>query len=193
MPFADVERPTLEPEERFKPTSTSLEIAIGVTLDEYIEYGTGLIQAGKAMPWLIGDLINYGEGRQWSQECYQVLENSGYSHETVRGYAWVCNKVAYYVRSPLLSWSHHKEIANIDDVRIQAEWVTRAIDNEWSIRELREAIRGNTSAPQYQAVVIHREDDSRLLIQFDSNEIRDELLHSMGQKGRIKLTLVEVL
>src|SRR5690606_4701335 len=59
---------------------------------------------------------------------------------------WVANAVKFSLRKENLTWSHHIEIASLEPEE-QAAWLNRAEVERWSVRRLREEIKG----PQIRA------------------------------------------
>lgn len=63
----------------------------------------------------------------------------GYERGTLRDYAWVARKSS--IRIDDLSFAHHRLVAPLppDD---QREWLTLALQNEWTVAELRRELKG---------------------------------------------------
>lgn len=114
-----------------------------------------------AWQWCAGDWVNLGL-RIYGDDAYQgasddkdtrydaVQRTLGREHQTVLNVASVCNRVARKVRRIELTFSHHAVVAPLESDE-QKEWLRLAVENKWSVGELREAIReakaGTPDAP----------------------------------------------
>lgn len=71
------------------------------------------IWAQKHSPWWIGDLVVFAEAR-FGDDFYSLLEfSSGVSTGMIDRYAAVARKVPPSRRRKELSWTHHREVANL--------------------------------------------------------------------------------
>ena len=105
----------------------------------------------KAMPWIVGDLMAYGESR-YGEDCAQALEAKDYEHGTLSNYKWVCSHWPIEKRRKELSFSHHQEAT--------PDWLSgeerhalmeMAIDKELNSTQFREFIaqyRAERDAPE---------------------------------------------
>lgn len=89
--------------------------------------------------WWLGDLLNFGE-RAYGEKYSQVMEDTGLSYDTLQNYCYVAANVTMSARTDNLSWTHHLFVAHLPTVE-QRRWLRKAIENKWSTRELREAIK----------------------------------------------------
>jgi len=108
--------------------------------------------AGNAWQWWAGDWINIGEklfGEQAAQgqddqaTRYDIVRRTiGKEQQTLLNIASVARNVKAEVRRPELGFSHHAVVAPFhEDPEQQAEWLRLAVENQWSVAELRQAIR----------------------------------------------------
>jgi N6-adenosine-specific RNA methylase IME4 len=112
-----------------------------LTFDEWAEIGRGIARVGGAVNWWIGDWINYGE-HKWGEKYTEALAVYGeqYEYMTLAQMTRVGRKVDFCLRRQNLSWSHHKEIANLEPAT-QVALLDLAEQNGLSVRDLRQAIR----------------------------------------------------
>jgi hypothetical protein len=105
----------------------------------HMHYAVG--QASAAIKFAIGDAILMGE-QLFREEAYQAIEEIGASEEVRRE----CVRVAAAIprsrrRLRTLTWSHHRAVAAIKDVKEQEEWLKRAEREHISHHALRDALR----------------------------------------------------
>lgn len=108
--------------------------------EEWIAIGNTLQQVGASLNWWIGDWLNYGE-RQWGEMYAQAIEVTGWEYQRLADAKYVSRQLQFSLRNENLKWSHHREVAALDSAE-QAAWLERAAVNAWSVRQLREEIRG---------------------------------------------------
>lgn len=89
-----------------------------------------------------------GEGPALERGCQlcdsrtrlSVLVASGLNVDTLRKSQWVAERVPVGLRSPSLSWSHHKVIAPLDE-DAQVALLAKAAEHEMSVSALTDAVR----------------------------------------------------
>ena len=113
--------------------------------EEWIAIGNTLQQVGASLNWWIGDWLNYGE-RQWGEMYAQAEVTTGWDYQRLADAKWVSSRVEFSLRNENLRWSHHKEVASLEPDE-QAKWLERTVTNGWSVRQLREEIRGVPEPP----------------------------------------------
>lgn len=92
------------------------------------------------MKWWLGDWINHGESA-YGEKYSQALDETMYAHGSLRNCAYVCRKIPLENRNPGMSFEHHYEVAKLPPGD-QAEWLAEADINNWTVRQLRKAIKG---------------------------------------------------
>lgn len=142
----------------FAGRDTCLVLVRQPTFSEWDALGCWLRAAGKSLPWLVGDWMNFGEaifGEQAAQ-AYEAAEATGWTLRTLEVYAWVCRMVPPERRRKELSFQHHQIVASLD-AQTQTKWLAAAAtdpDGPWSTRELKTAIaKANGKAPQTWVLV----------------------------------------
>lgn len=113
------------------------------SLDEFERVGQSLHRAHHMLAWWIGDWYNAGE--TYHGEAFaQLLDHADLDPATVLQYARVARQVPPDRRVKTLSFSHHREVADLDADQ-QYVWLSRADDANYSShrlrRELAKAIR----------------------------------------------------
>ena len=114
-----------------------------LTKDELVGIGRTLKIIEGANQFWIGDWINANWGK-YEHGKYEVAEELGYDGGAVKVYSSVANNVERLMRINLLSFNHHQLIAPFHQPEQQKEWLQKAVDNHWTVRELRQAILGAT-------------------------------------------------
>jgi hypothetical protein len=61
-------------------------------------------------------------------------------------YAWVAGKVEISLRKEILTYKHHEVVAPLPPPEQEA-WLTKAIEEDWSVHELRAAIKAAKPFP----------------------------------------------
>jgi hypothetical protein len=118
---------------KFGPTS--LELEEDLTLAEF-ERLLGFVEhLDNSSPWWVGDALLWGEER-YGDRVFQLIEGAGWALHTRQTRLRVSMRVAENVRMADLSWSHHREVALLDDPNDQRRWLELALSDGWSAREL---------------------------------------------------------
>jgi hypothetical protein len=120
-------------------SKTGLTITAPLTFAEWESLGAGLQSMHKSILFLLGDWLCWGEQR-FSEEFSQAIKAKGHAVQTLLNAQWVSSRIEPSRRRENLSWTHHSEVAALPAAD-QDTLLQQAIDNEWSTRELREAVR----------------------------------------------------
>jgi N6-adenosine-specific RNA methylase IME4 len=120
------------------------------TFDQWEQVGLFLRHAEGAVMWWIGDWLNYGECR-WGEKYSQALEATGFAYQTLADAKWVGRRIQFSRRHEKLSWSHHREVARIDDDAEQDSLLAQAEAGGWTRSQLREAVRAIKQPPSVLA------------------------------------------
>ncbi len=135
----------------FTLTPVSLTMREGVSFEEWETTFQQVRRIQNALPYYVGDLLNYGEAH-YGETYAQAVEDTGYSVQTLTNYKSVCSKVAPERRREGLNWTHHVLVAKFEPEE-QECWLDRAEVNQWDTGELRVAIRSleQIEAPKAEA------------------------------------------
>lgn len=106
-------------------------------------YGRGLQRVQRAIHWVVGDWLNYGE-RAYGEKYAQALEATSFEYQTLNRDRWVAQQIEFNRRRLNLSHAHHIEVAALDADE-QDHWLELALigidGKSWTRSELRAAIR----------------------------------------------------
>lgn len=125
----------------FRATRTGLVVDGEPTIEEWDAYGCGLRAVAEGVNWLRGDWLTYGE-HAYGEMYAQAVNSTDYAEGSLRNMKYVAANVPMEVRRADLPYSHHIEVAKLDDPDEQARWLKRASDRDWSRRDLAVAIEG---------------------------------------------------
>ena len=100
---------------------------------------------GSQLMWEVGDWLLEGEDGVLRHKKRLTIRDlamrlTGYSKHTLAMAVSVARKVRPPTRVDGLSWWHHLVVANLDE-GARTDWLTRAVEYEWTVRKLREELR----------------------------------------------------
>jgi hypothetical protein len=107
--------------------------------------------ANKALPWLVGDALNFAMQHYPDDAYSQFLSETEYAYGTLRNMAYVAGRWAPIDRDTTLPWSHHFVTSGLrkDAPRLAAAMVRNAAKTGASRREL--ADQANQASRQVRA------------------------------------------
>lgn len=108
--------------------------------------GAALADVDKSIRWLLGDWLTYGEWK-YGEKYAQAVDMTRFNFNRLKDYAWVAGNVRLSARTELLSWTHHKHVAKLDHDE-QRRWLALAIENDWTTRQLHDAVNGRHALPE---------------------------------------------
>lgn len=117
---------------------TSISFKRDVTKDEWQKVFDACRHIEGCVQFWIGDLLKYRE-QKWGM-YNDVIEDSGYEKGTLKVIKSVCENVKPLIRINTLSFAHHQQVAPLVPEQ-QKEWLNKASENKWSVRELKDEIR----------------------------------------------------
>lgn len=122
-------------------SETELRITEALPIEEWAASLGVLDRASKCIQWWSGDLLRYGEQEYGAAAVSQfVTKLSHLKPESVRTYAWVCEKVPRERRRSDLTFAHHQAVARLSaDEQVDA--LERAASYGWSKRMLTESLK----------------------------------------------------
>ena len=123
-----------------------------ISEEQFREVGSRLASGVRSINWMIGDWLAFADGESSKRAnriyiddsaVYKLAEEvSGLSYQTLRILKLVCSRICLFRRRNKLLFTHHSEIAQaFEDPAVQDDWLDRAEKEEWSVSELRVAIR----------------------------------------------------
>jgi N6-adenosine-specific RNA methylase IME4 len=123
-----------------------LTIHDSITIDEWKQLGQSLKQVEGSVQFWIGDWARFGDkkgftGKYVDSKVYDELEEiTGLERQTIQQYKSVAGKLDTNLRSPNLSFNHHREVAKLAPEK-QETFLKKASEEKLSVRDLREEIR----------------------------------------------------
>jgi hypothetical protein len=128
----------------FEFTTTELKApSEDMSFEEWQKLGEFIRLTNQASQWWWGDWMNMGEDT-FGEKASQALEITQWDEETLRQYAWVCRKVPAVSRITGVSFSHYTMLAKLPEAE-QVKWAERSVGEQLSKRQLRQAIKEDTS------------------------------------------------
>lgn len=105
-----------------------------VSVEEYNCVFRTVLSINKSSCWLLGDILLLGDrkwGNRYTVSKYEeAMEATGLSRSTLRDIVTTCKKFPVDKRHPLLTFSHHQEIAKTKADPDQREEVLRKAEEE---------------------------------------------------------------
>lgn len=101
----------------------------------------GLALTEHSLPCVIGDILNAGEdyyGQDWAQATVHFAPRK---YQTLMNYRSTCKSVPIGNRLPGLHFGHYQAVRTLEDDQ-QIDWQRKAKQNDWTPKELRQAIKG---------------------------------------------------
>jgi hypothetical protein len=95
--------------------------------------------------WWLGDCLRYGE-RAYGEKYAQALDATDYAYQTIADAKWVAGRFELSRRRENLTWSHHREVAGIEDDAEQDAVLDAAATGGWSKKRLRSEVRCRNAA-----------------------------------------------
>jgi hypothetical protein len=132
-------------------TRNALIIDPNASDEQLAQIGEALVQIEGSRSWWIGDygvMLQSRKGEHYTEgnaEALGIEPGSFHQYKSVAAFFKVCTRVQ------ALSFKHHYEaMCGCDgDVAVAQDWLDQAAGNEWSVSELRKAIR--SSRADYKA------------------------------------------
>ena len=110
-----------------------------IKFEQWQRIGEFIRLTNAASQWWWGDWLNLGEDT-FGEKSSQALEITKWDETTLRVYAWVCRNVPLDRRLTGVPFSHYMLLAKLPEAQ-QRRWALRALDEQWSQRQLRRALR----------------------------------------------------
>jgi hypothetical protein len=120
-------------------TRTGIEFCGELTFKEWDVLGKKLTDAERTIGFLIGDWINYGDGR-YGEKYDEALAYTGLAYETLMNYSYVSRKVEISSRDENLTFKHHYTVAKLKDPDEQKHWLQQAVKHDLSVQRLRKSM-----------------------------------------------------
>lgn len=124
---------------KYTISRAGLDIHAELTFEEWQALGIELAPVAKSIGFIIGDWINYGDGR-YGEKYTEALKLTGLSLATLQEYAYVARRVETSVRTEVLDFTHHKVVAKVKDPEAQRKWLDTAVKENLSVARLRKSM-----------------------------------------------------
>jgi hypothetical protein len=126
---------------KFKTSAVGLVATSKPTWGEWEVALTVVSGITRSCQWWLGDMLNLGF-HSFGEKYSQAINELGYDPGYLRNLSYVCERVQLSLRSDKLTFSHHTLVAPLEAAE-QKKWITLAVNNGWTVQQLREAMRGN--------------------------------------------------
>lgn len=120
-------------------TSTAWVPEGDLGLAQWIDYGYRLGALGRGVAWWIGDWLRYGNER-YGEKYVRAARVTGYDVQSLMNMNYVASCFPPSRRREQLSWSHHAEVAALDEAE-QDRWLALAERERLSVHSLRLELR----------------------------------------------------
>ena len=131
---------------RFQLTEVGFEPPSDAKDEEWQQLADMLFRLDGALQWMIGDFLIHET--VWGDTA-RIAAEFGYEVNTLYDYKKVAKAIQFGVRTPNLSFGHHKVVMSMDEAD-QRKWLRLAEENGWSVAEMRRQLRA-ARRPQLQA------------------------------------------
>ena len=129
-----------------------------LSLSQWVADGQRLGAIGRGVNWWLGDWLRFGN-HKFGERYARASRITGYDVQTLMNMVYVATRFEAPRRRDRLSWSHHAELAALDEAS-QDEWLTRAEDERLSVRDLRAELRRVTRANESEALAAASPEDA---------------------------------
>lgn len=123
----------------FRLTGKGLIAQDGAPLEQWTQLLKVLALMHGKIQTLIGDALAYGE-RQYGETYQEAAAIFGRQVKTMYQWKYVCSRVDLSVRTEKSHFGHLERVAALEPAE-QAHWLRLAATNDWTVAQLREAIR----------------------------------------------------
>jgi hypothetical protein len=161
----------------------------GATVENWEQVCELLFAMEGRMNVLIGDALWIGEN-QWGRTYQQVASTTGYKVDSLYNMKSVMERIDFSLRNEKLLFYHYVLVASLeyDD---QAYWLGQAVENSWSISQMRKAMAGNppplSKPTKYQR---QKERFFEVILRAKTmNERRQLIDDAIGELERLKASL----
>jgi hypothetical protein len=137
---------------KFHISKTGLQIADGVSVEEWQAFGQHIRTMETSIQWIIGDWLAYGE-RVHGATYQEVAELTGYAYGTLQNLVWVSKQFEISYRYEKLSHTHHQMALSLCDGNVECalQWLERASSEGWAIKKMVDEIKGIPPAPPLES------------------------------------------
>jgi hypothetical protein len=142
-----------------------------ITYEDWEALGEFLNKMNASIQWILGDWLLMGE-RTWGKTYESLAALLGIDISTLYNYTYVAANVEFSSRNEKLSFTHHKVVAPLPP-KEQKYWLEAAVQNQWSISEMRRRIQGEKDPAQGDVFQRFIATQIRNIAEVDSETLRD--------------------
>jgi hypothetical protein len=125
--------------EAYRLSETALEVLQPLNLEVWEQIGMRLGRMARSVNWLLGDWLEYGL-RNLGEQASQAMDATGVPFGTLSTWRWVAGRVPPGRRRAGLLWSHHCEVASLEEAD-QERFLDLCEANNWGVKELGAEVR----------------------------------------------------
>jgi len=92
----------------------SLDLPGSMTFAQWESVGKRLQRFGRSINWWVGDWLALGD-ELFGEEMWQAVDAVGVAASTLDSWRWVSTRLPKEERRPAVPWTHHREVAALDD------------------------------------------------------------------------------
>ena len=178
----------------FRLSPTGLSPIGEPSIDQWQEVGEFIRHSSKAVHFWIGDWLNFGESA-WGERYTQALDETHYDYQTLRNDKWVTSRIPPERRVPELSFTHHKEVADLPSDE-QDELLAIARDQGLNYEKFRKVVKTRGLALEDQTLSPHGDKSpvqalidsllttERLVTRLPVNDLTLEEVQALGKMTR---------
>ena len=112
----------------YRISPVGIEFLCELDQQAWSELGAKLGKAGRSIGFLIGDWLNYGEGKgEWGNAYESAMRITKLDYGVLRHYASVAKNVQLLTRVNNLSWDHHRKVAPLKTEEEKRKWLQVAL------------------------------------------------------------------
>ncbi len=129
--------------ERVEWSELGIRLPHNLTYDEWENVGRTIQTLDRSIHWALGDWINFGE-HKYGEMYAQAIEATAFTEGHLRNVAYVARRYPHNKRRATLTFNHHYAAAPVEDEEGRNMWLDKAEENLWTVKELRQQIKGKT-------------------------------------------------
>lgn len=123
----------------FAITEVGIVFRKAIDFEVWENLGDKLLFFHHGIQWMIGDWFLFGEKCSWGEQWAQCLDAVKLDYSTLMNYRRIASIFPIGARWAALSWTHHREVADLTP-ELQQFWLKAASENQWSVRQMLEAM-----------------------------------------------------
>lgn len=131
-------------------STVGLALPEELTFDQWRDVGRKLRVAQGAVMWWLGDWLCIGERKQWGKRYAEAVDELGFDYGVARDAKWLATKFQLSRRRDKISWSHHREVASLDD-NTADQFLDEAEAEGWTRAQLRAEVHRRKTAARFAA------------------------------------------